>query len=280
MTDSIIRRPAPKWASLSFIRTLINPIEAEVVPLTLTLRRLSPAFNDYRLVQISDIHMGSAGMNEERLTRIVEQVNAQQPDLVAITGDFMTRGEIAPIARALYNPLRQLRARDGVLAVLGNHDQYHDPQEMSALIRSAGIRVLINEAWSVQRGEAWLHFGGTDSYSYRRARLEAILKQIPAADAAILLAHEPDFAVHSARCGRFDLQLSGHSHGGQIVVPRLNQALLAVPNGLRYPRGQYQVGSMIQYTNRGLGMSIPPVRINCAPEITVFTLRAPDSARL
>jgi predicted MPP superfamily phosphohydrolase len=102
-----------------------------------------------------------------------------------------------------------------------------------------------------------------------------VVARLPAEGAAVLLAHEPDFADRSARSGRFDLQLSGHSHGGQVRL--FNQPLLPVPHGMKYRSGLYRVGKMIQYTNRGLGMGFPPVRINCRPEITVLTLRAGEN---
>lgn len=100
-----------------------------------------------------------------------------------------------------------------------------------------------------------------------------LLDQLAAGAGAILLAHEPDFADLSAPTGRFALQLSGHSHGGQISLPLLGAPILP-PFGRRYPRGRYQVGEMIQYNNRGLGMVQPSRRFNCRPEITLFTLRA------
>ncbi|MBZ0286049.1 MAG: metallophosphoesterase, partial [Anaerolineae bacterium] len=89
------------------------------------------------------------------------------------------------------------------------------------------------------------------------------------------LAHEPDYADISAATGRFDLQISGHSHGGQVVIPFIGPPVVP-PYSKKYPLGRYQVGTMIQYTNRGVGMISPAVRFNCRPEITVFTLRTPS----
>jgi len=99
-----------------------------------------------------------------------------------------------------------------------------------------------------------------------------VLALLPDEGCAILLAHEPDYADISAPTGRFDLQLSGHSHGGQVILPFIGPPILPSYSH-KYPVGQYQVGSMIQYTNRGLGTVAPMVRFNCRPEITVFTLR-------
>jgi predicted MPP superfamily phosphohydrolase len=104
-------------------------------------------------------------------------------------------------------------------------------------------------------------------------RIEKVLEKLPEQGCAILMVHEPDFADESAATGRFDLQISGHSHGGQVNLPLLGAPVL--PRfGRKYPQGLYQVGSMYQYTNRGVGMTPPYIRINCRPEITVFTLES------
>ena len=102
-------------------------------------------------------------------------------------------------------------------------------------------------------------------------RLNDVIEELKDESAAILLAHEPDFADLSSKTGRFDLQLSGHSHGGQVVVPFYGPLVLPYL-GQKYPSGLYQVGEMLQYTNRGVGMIEPAVRFNCPPEITVFHL--------
>jgi hypothetical protein len=117
-----------------------------------------------------------------------------------------------------------------------------------------------------------LHLAGVDDVWESQDRLDLVLEALPDAGAAILLAHEPDFADVSAAAGRFDLQLSGHSHGGQVIFP-LRGPLVLPRYARKYPIGLYQVGGMLQYTNRGLGMIPPRVRFNCRPEVTVFTLR-------
>jgi predicted MPP superfamily phosphohydrolase len=250
----------------------IEPEWVEIVPLRLSLPRLSPAFDGYRVAQISDIHMGT-GMTEERLIHIAELVNAQEPDLIAITGDFVTMGSVSDVEPALVAGLSRLQARDAVLAVLGNHDHWTGAPEVSALLRKSGVIEVANRVHTIRRGGAQLHFAGVDDYWERKDRLDIVLDDLPDDGAAVLLAHEPDYADISAQCGRFDLQISGHSHGGQIRLPLIGP--LDLP-GLseHYPMGQYQVGTMIQYTNRGVGTVYPPVRFNCRPEITVLTLEA------
>jgi predicted MPP superfamily phosphohydrolase len=107
-----------------------------------------------------------------------------------------------------------------------------------------------------------------------KARLDLVLDALPDEGAAILLAHEPDFADISAATGRFDAQLSGHSHGGQVRMPFIGPLVLPA-FAKRYPSGRYQVGGMIQYTTRGVGTELVPVRFGCRPEISVITLRVP-----
>jgi len=103
-------------------------------------------------------------------------------------------------------------------------------------------------------------------------RLDEVIAHLEENSAAILLVHEPDFADESAATGKFDLQISGHTHGGQIVIPFLGPPVLP-PSGRKYPSGLYKVGDMLQYTNRGVGTDTVSVRINCPPEITIFVLK-------
>jgi predicted MPP superfamily phosphohydrolase len=244
----------------------------EIVPLELRLPRLHPAFDGYRLVQFSDIHLGT-GMTPERLTRIVAMVNEQQPDAITITGDFVTHGSMEGLAPLLVAALSGLKAKDVRLAILGNHDHWTNPGAVRQVIRDSGLIDLSNKVYTLRRGEATFHIAGVDDYWERQDRLDDVLAALPADGGAMLLAHEPDYADISAETRRFDLQISGHSHGGQVVIPFVGP--LVVPSyGRKYPLGQYQVGEMIQYTNRGVGTISPAIRFNCRPEITVFTLRA------
>jgi hypothetical protein len=242
----------------------------DVNPQTVVLPNLAPEFAGYRIVHFSDIHMDD-WMTAARLAGIVETINAQQPDLIAFTGDLVTR-HIDRYAADLVTTLSQLSARDGVVAVLGNHDHWTDATMARRILHAAGIQALDNAVHTVRRGAGTLHVGGVDDYWQQQARLDQVLDDLPDEGAAILLAHEPDFADVTAASGRFDLQLSGHTHGGQVCWPLVGP--LVLPRyGRKYPLGRYQVGAMIQYTNRGVGMVQPQVRLNCRPEVTVFTLQ-------
>jgi uncharacterized protein len=244
----------------------------DVNPFTITLPRLESEFHGYRIVQLSDFHIGT-WLNRARLEEAIDLVNCQSPDLVAITGDFvMLEPEL--YANDLKTLLSTLRPKDGTVAILGNHDHWTNPRLIRQVLRYAGILDLSNTFYSLNRGKAQLHIAGIDDYMEGLDRLDLVLEKLPATGSAILLAHEPDFADISAKSGRFDLQLSGHTHGGQVRIPYFKPPVL--PRlGRKYPVGLYKVYDMFQYTNRGLGTSSFQVRLNCRPEITVFTLHAP-----
>ncbi|HYP21006.1 MAG TPA: metallophosphoesterase [Chloroflexia bacterium] len=254
----------------------VEPDWIEVTDVRLTLPRLPRAFHGYKLVQISDLHAGKF-MPGERLDRIVDLVNAQQPDLVAMTGDFVTRvyrGAPVDIVPAML----KLRATDGVAAILGNHDYWgpQGPDLMRQVIEASGFIDLNNKVHALERGGERLHVAGIDSVREGNNRLDLVLKELPGEGAAILLAHEPDFADVAARTGRFDLQISGHAHGGQVVIPGIGSPALPVL-GRKYWRGHYVVEDMHLYVNRGLGLVRLPLRFLARPEITSYTLEAPGS---
>ena len=245
----------------------------EVVGLTLTLPRLDREFDGYRIVQIGDFHLDDWA-RPQRLDRIMDLVNGQRPDLVAIMGDFASYSARCLDTELLVGALRRLSARDGVLAILGNHDYLTDVDLVRRCVREGGVTELLNDVRTLERGEARLQVAGIDDVIEGKSRLDLVLGRLPEEGAAILLAHEPDFADVAAATGRFDLQLSGHSHGGQVRAPLLTRLVLP-PFSQRYSRGLNEVGGMALYTNRGLGTVHARLRFLCRPEITVLTLRSP-----
>jgi predicted MPP superfamily phosphohydrolase len=218
-------------------------------------------------------------MNRERLRTVVAHALAQEPDLAVVTGDFVvahTRDEdLRASVQELVAELSVLAEQQPTLAVLGNHDYWTNAEAVRAGLMATGILELRNEVYTFSKAGGRLHVAGVDDVWEGQHRLGAVLEQLPADDATVLLAHEPDFADESAKTGRFDLQLSGHSHGGQVVLPLLGPPALPWL-GRKYPAGSYQVGQMQLYTNRGVGMIAPYVRFNCRPEITVFTLESTE----
>ena len=256
-------------AALLFYARRIEPDWLQVRYVPLKLPQLDKAFHGYMIAQIGDIHMGS-WMTRARLQAAVDLINSLRPDLIAITGDFVDRMALF-VEDDLVEPLRALSAPDGVVAVLGNHDYRFNATTVRKVLEESGIRELENRVHTLRRGDAQLHIAGVDSVTMRQDCLDAVLDQLPPEGAALLLAHEPDFADVSAATGRFALQLSGHTHGGQIRLP-----LLGIPvrphHGQRYAAGRYEVSGMVVYVNRGLGMIRPHMRLNARPEITVFIL--------
>ena len=256
--------------------TKIEPAWLDVVDVPLTLPRLDSGFSGFRMVQISDIHMGR-WMNRERFSAVVDLVLEQDPDLIAITGDFVIgdreKNWYTDILRDLLGELKRLGDVSPTVAVLGNNDCYAGATLVRETLSNANIVELSNTVFSIVRGDSQLHFCGVEDMIYGSPDLEGVFANLPEEGSAILLAHEPDFADISAATGRFDLQISGHSHGGQVVL--FSDSLRVIPwLAKKYPSGWHKIDKMQQYTNRGVGMSHLDVRLNCRPEITVFTLSA------
>ena len=253
-----------------------EPSWLEVVELKLKLSRLPKAFSGFRLIQISDLHFGG-WMNAERLDEVMMAVSALSPDMLAITGDFTlghfrrTQQEDRERYAEMIRVLRNYTGEIQTVGCMGNHDYWVDPTVMREIFQDSGVWDLSNTVHVLKSGGASLCLAGVDDIWYSHDRLDLVQEQVSRDMCTILLAHEPDFADTSAQDGMFDLQISGHSHGGQIVLPFLGPPIL--PRwGKKYPLGLYRVGDMLQYTNRGVGMIPPYIRFNCRPEITIFTL--------
>jgi predicted MPP superfamily phosphohydrolase len=258
---------------------LMEPNWLKVEPVHLKLPRLSRKFSGLRVAQISDIHMGG-WMNGERFQRVVDLIIAEKPDLLLITGDFLIGHDHADISQQavqdLITGLSGLTALFPTFAVLGNHDYWTDATTVRQMLSASAIKDLTNTVFTLQREDESLHLCGVDDLWEGNARLDDVIAQLGDNSAAILLAHEPDFADTSAATGRFDLQLSGHTHGGQVVLPLVGPPILPYL-GRKYGSGLYKVEEMFQYTNRGVGMARLPIRINCPPEITLFVLESMSS---
>lgn len=252
----------------------IEPALPQVEQVRLRLPRLTPAFSGLRIAQISDIHMGG-WMNAERLAYVVELAKQQTPDLLLLTGDFLIGHEFNSASeeylQEIINALSPLTSTVPSFGVLGNHDYWTDAHAVREMLSACGVKELTNSVFTISHGSETLHLCGVDDIWEGEVRLDEVLDQLKDSSAAILLAHEPDFADVSAATNRFDLQVSGHSHGGQIVFPFIGPPILPYL-GQKYPSGLYQVGNMLQYTNRGVGMARLPIRFNCPPEITIFQL--------
>ena len=257
--------------------TQIEPNWIEIKRVALSIRGLHPAFENWTLAQVSDLHIGG-WMTRERLQNVVDLVNGLRPDLIAITGDFVTRAPQGHSA-VLTQVLSTFQARRDVFGVLGNHDHWTHAGTIKKTLKKSGVQELDNSFHTIRKDGGTVHLCGVDDAWAGAADVSRVLQKLPKKGAAILLAHEPDFADDYAKAGRFDVQLSGHTHGGQIRVPGVGPLILP-SYGEKYHTGRYRIQStpsargLTLYVNRGVGMVWPYVRFYCRPEITLFTLRA------
>jgi len=232
------------------------------------LRRLSAAHDGLKIVHLTDIHHSLFTPIEE-VQRVVHLANEIQPDIVALTGDYVTLSPsyIGPVARAL----GKLRARLGVYAVLGNHDFQVDAEAMTLALRAQHIHVLRNAHHALRSGSGTLWLVGVDDLDWQACDLPAALRSIPARDPKILLCHNP-LGIWRAAPHGVDFMLAGHTHGGQIRVPGFG-SLYRSKLGERFVAGWNRLDGTQIYVNRGIGKVVVPVRIGCPPEIACLRLR-------
>ncbi|HXW91796.1 MAG TPA: metallophosphoesterase [Terriglobales bacterium] len=255
-----------------------EPSSAVLVRVEMALARLPTAFDGFTIAQLSDFHYNEV-FTVTPIQKAIQIVNGLHPDLVVLTGDFVTTSvfsrkpelEAARAAEPCAKLLRALRSQLGSLAVLGNHDVAADPHLVTEALEAQGITVLRNRSQVLERGANRLWLCGLDSME-GHPRLDLALQGVPGNESVVLCMHEPDFADAAAR-HPVDLQLSGHSHGGQVWIPGLGAPWLPL-YARKYPRGRYRVGELSLYTNIGLGTIRIPMRFNCIPEVTLITLRA------
>ncbi len=238
--------------------------------LRLPLARLPAPFAGVSVALISDLHI-SPFMGDREVRAAVDAVLALHPDIIAVTGDFTDRflaGRQEVIARQLC----RLRAPLGVYGVLGNHD--HGPRRpaVADAVRRAGICLLDNASVRLERKGAALYVAGVDSMREDKQDLGTAMAGVPEDGCTILLAHEGDFADLAALDRRMALQLSGHSHGGQVRLP--GWPLVLPRLGRKYVEGLFRVGQMKLYVNRGIGTASLPLRLNCPAELTLIELTA------
>ena len=230
---------------------------------------LGAGFDGYRIAQLSDLHIGGL-WPRPRASRWVDRVNRLDADLIALTGDYVTSGTAfhADIAAVLSS----MRAKDGAVAVMGNHDYFGDGEPLISMLRERGILVLRNEHMSFERAGDRITIAGVDDTWTRRADITAALRGRDEAQPLIALAHDPRLFPELARSGA-RLVLSGHTHWGQVALPFFSTRVNISRLSYRYHAGIYRSGGATLYVNPGLGTTGPPIRLGAAPEITVLRLR-------
>ena len=275
--DRPARRRPPESRPLTAIKSVLGemarvalaePFMLAIERQQIYLRRLPKALDGLRIVQLSDLHYGPI-VNPSHLERAIQAANDLRPDLIALTGDYIShdRTYAAPCAELV----GRLRASHGVFAVMGNHDNWTDAELISDLFRAEGIRVLLNEGLRLDlRGESfWL--AGVNDTMVGLEDLPLALAGSTDDELKLLLAHNPTILRRAARAG-VDLVLSGHTHGGQVTLrPEKNRS--GRPRR-RLLRGLGRRGNTQIYVTRGLGTVVLPIRYGCPPEVSVLELRS------
>jgi hypothetical protein len=261
--------------------TLIEPNRPRIVRQALALRRWPAGLDGFTIALLSDFHYDPY-FSEHPLHAAISMVKGLRPDLIVFGGDFVSvplvndtekkDQKAALAAEPCARLLRQMQAPHGLWAVLGNHDCLTDANVVTRSLRSQGVQVLANQSVAIEANGARFWLSGVSDVVAGSPDLDVTLDSVPGGEATILLAHEPDYADYVAR-HPVDLQLSGHSHGGQVRIPLVGP--LYLPDMARkYVWGLYRIGGLTLYTNPGLGTVGLPVRWNCPPEVTFLTLRA------
>ena len=266
----------PRAISLTILGTagvlsLVGLVQARcprIRRISVPIENLPPELDGYRIVQWSDVHVG-ATIRRPFLQSLVERTNALRPDAVVITGDFVD-GPLA-VHRDDVAPLRDVRTRDGVFYVTGNHEYYWRASEWMPHLEQHGLTFLKNAHAVIERGAAKLVMAGvTDPVGRDTHKPDAdkALASAPADGSRILLAHRPQTATDADRLG-VHLQLSGHTHGGQFFPFNL-----FIKRFQPIAKGLHRVGRTWLYVNRGTGYWGPPSRLFVGGEVTVVTLRS------
>jgi predicted MPP superfamily phosphohydrolase len=240
-----------------------------VVQRTIALPGLPPAFEGYRIALATDLHLGALS-GRARTQQVVDLINAEQVDVVALVGD-LSDGLPSTLVDAT-EPLTALRAPDGILFTTGNHEYYSDAAAWRQALPALRVEVLHNASHIVTRGDRRLFFAGINDYTAEQfgdpADLTAALAGRRPDDTVVLLAHQPRQSTAAAAAG-VHLQLSGHTHGGQLWP--FHYAVLAQQKTLA---GLSRVGDTQVFTSRGAGFWGPPVRVGAPPDVSVLTLTA------
>ncbi len=257
----------------------VEPFAVQAVEVDIPVPNLPDRFVGMRVAQMSDLHINSYTTAED-LERAVAVVNSLNPDLVMLTGDFVDWD--AKYADDATRPFRDLTAREGVFAVLGNHDYYSgDIERVKRSIKQYDLGLLVNQHTTIRRGADTLTLIGLDDPRHNRSgngpRMSAesidperAMRGMPAQGPHLLMVHNPILIPELVQRYELDLITSGHTHGGQFQVPILTDRLVA--SAEYFVKGRYDLGRTQVYVNRGFGFTGPPIRFRARPEITLLRL--------
>ncbi|MBK1720286.1 metallophosphoesterase [Thiocystis violacea] len=249
-----------------YARAQRNASHLQVRHNRIALRGLPPAFDGFRILHLSDLHLDMAPRNTQALCELARTLDY---DICVLTGDYRAK-TFGPYA-AMLTAMREVRShlKTSIHAVLGNHDSLAFVPEFEAM----GIKCLLNESEPIERNGQRLHLAGIDdAHYYQVHNIAKAAANIPENAVSILLSHTPEIYRHAAHCG-FDLMLCGHTHGGQICLPGGIPLTWDARCPRRMAAGSWRYQNMIGYTSVGAGTSVVNARLNCLPEITIHILR-------
>jgi predicted MPP superfamily phosphohydrolase len=245
-----------------------------------------PVFDGYRIAMIGDIHGGSNGGSVEKIRRVVETVNAEKVDLIVLLGDYVSErnsGLLMP-ASEVADDLAGLEAKDGVLAVLGNHDFRYGDEKVAAELERVGYTVLQNEVYIVSREKKGLRFLGLKDHFHVvtwagfTADAKSAAEPTDGEGPLIVLEHSPDVMPHvtneNAISNDLKLFLGAHSHGGQVWLPIIGRPIVPSAYGQKYAYGHIADRGIDMFVTSGVGTSVLPFRFMVPPEIMIVTIRS------
>ena len=275
---SLTRREFLRWAGAAAAAGVGVPaaygglVEAwayEVTETVIRIRDLPERFEGFRIAQVSDVHHGRL-VSLEEVRRVVQLANGTRADMVALTGDYTT--DLPKFVEPCAEVLSELKAPEGVWAVLGNHDHRTDGPLTRQALRRRGIEVLTNENTELRRGPEVLQLAGVDDWGWGKADFARALRGVDTARPSLMLSHEP-MALDVPETRGVSLILSGHTHGGQVTLPVVGAPAAWVWKHLKYLRGKYESEGTQLYVSRGTGVIGLPVRLGAPPEVAVIRLQ-------
>jgi predicted MPP superfamily phosphohydrolase len=267
------RAQLPLWLALapfalSFYGAVFGARALQKEKVTVPVAGLPPQFRGLRIVQLSDLHSGRH-VTAARLRRIARRAARLHPDVLVVTGDIV-HNSIA-FARQAAEAIGSIPSRLGAYACLGNHDFWAGADEIERALEAAGVQVLRNRGVLLEKDGAGLWLCGVDDPWSDRLDLQAALRGRPEGAATVLLSHQPN-TWPLAQAAGVHLQLSGHTHGGQLAMLWLHRSLSLARLITPFVAGLYRAGESYLYVNRGAGSVMPLARIGARPEVTELTL--------
>ncbi len=260
-------------ASVAAYSYYIEPNRLIVNEQDLKILNWSAKLNNFKVVAISDVHGGSNFITEEKLRKIVELANAQNPDLIVLLGDYVSQvgrkdSDLKMPIETITKNLQGFKAKYGVYAVVGNHDWWFDEKKVQNEFERIGVSVLENEVSPIQVDDETIYLWGIEDYWKNRRVPTQVFEQIPNKQNIIAITHNPDSLLKAPN--EISLMIAGHTHGGQVKFPFYGA--MAFVNDPRFMEGFVEVDGKNVFVTTGVGLSGPQIRFRVTPEVAVLNL--------